>query len=455
LHHLFAGLRTSSCIMPAKTEFSGQSEVGALGLREARRSDPAACRGGASRPATRKGGTAGVGALRSARGTCENSSANIGTGTNGRRSPRLGLGSCASSNSSRPTYAYGCRDAKDAANGGRVFGDITNVSAARSSQAEKGAFAKAHQSHPILGGFAARSAAAAPEAPAAEAPAVEVPVDAINQVTAAMSQLAISQVETSNVQNVEEYVSDICNQFFRDEAKFLARANYMETQTDITCKMRTILIDWLVEVHAKYRLRPETLHLTVNLIDRYLTKMPIMRKRLQLVGVVAMFIASKFEEISPPELHDWVYITDNAYTKDDILVMECTMLSALSFQIVVPTAAHFFDVFEKANNCDPVHLEVARYLLELGLLDLRSLQYNPSQMVAAALLLSNELSRRTTVWPTVMVQQTRHTEQSLGSCSGVLRELLEADRAGAGGQLKAVHKKFSAAQRHAVAKMVF
>ena len=154
------------------------------------------------------------------------------------------------------------------------------------------------------------------------------------------------------------------------------------TQTDITGEDRARLIDWVVGVHTTYCLGPETLHLTVNLIDRYLTKMVTMRKHLQLVGVVAMFIASKFEEVSPPELHDWVYITDNAYTKDDVLVMECTMLSALSFQIVVPTAAHFFDVFEKANDCNAVHLEAARYLLELGLLDLRSLQYNPSQMVA-------------------------------------------------------------------------
>merc|ERR1711865_828439 len=118
-----------------------------------------------------------------------------------------------------------------------------------------------------------------------------------------------------------------------------------ETQTDITAKMRTILIDWLVEVHNKYRLRPETLHLTVNLIDRYLSKKQITRKRLQLIGVAAMFIASKFEEISPPELHDWVYITDNAYTKNDVLMMECTMLTTLSFKIVVPTAAHFFEPF--------------------------------------------------------------------------------------------------------------
>merc|ERR1740117_2588712 len=105
----------------------------------------------------------------------------------------------------------------------------------------------------------------------------------------------------------------------------------------------------------KYRLRPETLHLAVNLIDRYLTRMPVMRKRLQLVGVVAMFIASKFEEISPPELHDWVYITDNAYTKEDILVMECTMLTSLSFKIVVPTVAHFFEILQKTCGCDAVH----------------------------------------------------------------------------------------------------
>merc|ERR1719355_296187 len=103
-----------------------------------------------------------------------------------------------------------------------------------------------------------------------------------------------------------------------------------------------ILIDWLVEVHMKYRLRGETLFLTVNLIDRYLSRMPVMRRRLQLVGVVAMFVAAKFEEISPPELHDWVYITDKAYTNEDVLVMEVTMLNTLNFQVMVPTAAHFF-----------------------------------------------------------------------------------------------------------------
>jgi len=263
------------------------------------------------------------------------------------------------------------------------------------------------------------------------------------------------EAETTDAQSVLEYVPDIWRKLFDKESALLPQSNYMDSQTDLTDKMRTILIDWLVEVHMKYRLSPQTLHLTVNIIDRYLARKPVTRKRLQLVGVVAMFIASKFEEIQPPELHEWVYITDNAYKKEDVLVMECNMLTTLSFLIVVPTAAHFFEPLQKANGCDVVHRELAQYLLELSLLDLSILKYTPSHTAAAALLLSNELLKRQTLWPEAMVQQSCNTEEALQSCVKVLRQLLEADRAGVGGQLQAVHKKFSVASRQAVAKMKF
>jgi len=91
---------------------------------------------------------------------------------------------------------------------------------------------------------------------------------------------------------------------------------FMDFQEDINEKMRAILVDWLVEVHLKFKLLPETLYLTVNLIDRYLCKEQVHRSKLQLVGVTAMLIASKYEEIYPPIVKDFVYITDNAYTKD-------------------------------------------------------------------------------------------------------------------------------------------
>jgi hypothetical protein len=97
--------------------------------------------------------------------------------------------------------------------------------------------------------------------------------------------------------------------------------------------MRSILVDWLVEVHLKFKLLPETLYLTVNLIDRYLERSQIHRSKLQLVGVTAMLIACKYEEIYPPIVKDFVYITDNAYTKEEILEMEGEMLQTLDFDI--------------------------------------------------------------------------------------------------------------------------
>ena len=104
------------------------------------------------------------------------------------------------------------------------------------------------------------------------------------------------------------------------EAATLPKPGYMlNVQTDINEKMRAILVDWLIEVHYKFKLLPETLFLTINLIDRYLERVQVHRTKLQLVGVTSMLIASKYEEIYAPEVKDFVYITDRAYSKEEIL----------------------------------------------------------------------------------------------------------------------------------------
>lgn len=109
--------------------------------------------------------------------------------------------------------------------------------------------------------------------------------------------------------------------------------------------MRGILVDWIIEVHLKFKLLPETLFLTVSLIDRYLEKTQIMRTKLQLVAVSAMLIASKYEEIYAPEVRDFVFITDNAYTKEEILTMEMSILTTLQFNITTPSAFRFLERF--------------------------------------------------------------------------------------------------------------
>jgi Cyclin, N-terminal domain len=134
---------------------------------------------------------------------------------------------------------------------------------------------------------------------------------------------------TGNTDNIDErdrddplcataYVQEMYEHFRIKEVTTSVRPEYMDNQPHINERMRAILVDWLVEVHLKFKLVPETLYLTVNLIDRYLEVEQVSRPKLQLVGVTSLLIASKYEEIYPPELRDLVYICDRAYTRSDV-----------------------------------------------------------------------------------------------------------------------------------------
>merc|ERR1711865_499062 len=375
---------------------------------------------------------------------------NMSTHTGGRRSPRLG------------NFGGGRLPRAPAATRMGFGQDITNMDRCRNIAGKPAKMTTLHtNSVPQVVPSTLRPAAHTLPRPLDQEGHKSVPVPPPTvpvTISSAIAQTSSPQDgistfdESSNIQHVGEYANEIFASLFKEESIFLPRPNYMESQSDINGKMRAILIDWLVEVHMKYKLRPETLFLTVNLIDRYLTRMPVMRKRLQLVGVVAMFIAAKFEEIHPPEVADFVYITDSAYTKEDILTMECQMLSTLDFQIVVPTAAHFMDRMQRLNGCDGVQREIAQYLIELALLDFRMIRHTPSHLCSAALMLSNELLGRARAWPELLVQHARHTEVQLRPCSEELRALLDGAPAH---WLQAVRKKFLLPPHHEVAKMRF
>ena len=128
----------------------------------------------------------------------------------------------------------------------------------------------------------------------------------------------IDERDTDDPLCVTSYVQDMYEHFRSKESSTSVRPVYMEDQRYINERMRSILVDWLVEVHLKFKLVPETLYLTINIIDRYLAKATVTRPKLQLVGVTALLIASKYEEIYPPELRDLVYICDRAYSKNEV-----------------------------------------------------------------------------------------------------------------------------------------
>jgi len=258
--------------------------------------------------------------------------------------------------------------------------------------------------------------------------------------------------EAADPQEVAEYVPDIYSNLIREESIRLPRPEYMEGQPDINTRFRATLIDWLIEVQMKYRLKMETVFLTVNIIDRYLEKRRVSRTKLQLVGVSSMLIAAKFEEIYPPEIRDFVYITDNAYAKQDILSMELSILGALEFHIAVPTAAHFFERYQRVNRCSEQHRFLLQYVLELSLPEYGMIRYSPSHMTAAATFLTNKLMKQHPSWPPQMVSCTRHTEQMMKACAKDMCGILEAAERS---PLEAVRRKFSSEKYLAVAKMVF
>jgi cyclin B len=191
-----------------------------------------------------------------------------------------------------------------------------------------------------------------------------------------------------DVQNADEYFEDICQELFSNEDKYLVDPKYMSNQSDINHRMRAILIDWLIDVHLKYKLVPQTMYIAVNLIDRYLEKNETNRAKLQLVGVTAMFIACKYEEIYPPDLKDFVYITDGAYVKQDVLDMEYKMLKSLEFNITFPTQWSIFEIYKKKLDLDDKTFKLAWFLMELCLIDYKILKFKMSYIAASAILIA-------------------------------------------------------------------
>ena len=179
---------------------------------------------------------------------------------------------------------------------------------------------------------------------------------------------------------VGEYLDEIYSNLLSDEKlmKFSPMIGYMERQSDINEQMRAILIDWLVEVHYRFRLKSETLFQTVWIIDTYLSLVEITRAKLQLLGIASLLIACKSQEIYYPQLNEFIDITDGAYAKNELIDMEKKVLKILDFNIVAPTANDFYNIITKAFCFDQKQFYLGKYFLESSLIDYRMIKYSSS-----------------------------------------------------------------------------
>ena len=236
--------------------------------------------------------------------------------------------------------------------------------------------------------------------------------------------------------------------FREKELETSVSPTYMRQQAHINEKMRAILIDWLVEVHLKFKLVPETLYLTVNLIDRYLLGSPVERSNLQLVGVSALLLASKYEEIYPPELKDLVYITDKAYTQEQILGMEEKMVKALKYKMTIASVHCFMMRYLKAGHADRRMVWLASYVAERMLQEYSMLKYLPSMVAACAVYVARKNLGRN-AWSPTLLHYAQYAESDLHACLKDMHGVLHSTK----GSLAAVKKKYSSEKYGTVATM--
>ncbi|XP_058781171.1 putative cyclin-A3-1 [Vicia villosa] len=257
-----------------------------------------------------------------------------------------------------------------------------------------------------------------------------------------------SNAKRENQPIIEPYVSDISDYLRAMEIQEKRRpdVDYMDNvQRSITTNMRGTLVDWLVEVADEYKLLQETLHLAVSYIDRFLSIESVDRSKLQLLGVSALLIASKYEEITPPKAVDFCEITDNTYELHEVLEMETHILKSLKFEMGNPNVTTFLKRFVviASENRKTSNLQfecLCNYLADLSLLDYECIKFLPSVVAASVIFLAKFIIRpRVHPWTLSLYESVGYGSYDLEECVIILHNLYLSRRAAS---LKAVRDKY-------------
>lgn len=201
----------------------------------------------------------------------------------------------------------------------------------------------------------------------------------------------------SDVYGFEEYRDDIFRYKLKTEEMHLP-FQCLKNQPQIHELLRAILIRWLTEIHHRMNLCQETLFLTVNILDRFLARMVIIPESLQMIGLTSLLIASKYEEMSPPDMNELLTCVDMRKIHRSMMKrLECIILKALSFSLSHPSALYFIEYYAAIcmEMSDSVHIgklkksvALSRLILEVSLQDYHLCQFKPSLLSLCTWLLS-------------------------------------------------------------------
>lgn len=253
---------------------------------------------------------------------------------------------------------------------------------------------------------------------------------------------------------VSHYAMDIFNYLKVREAEFPI-ADYMPRQIHLTTWMRTLLVDWMVEVQETFELNHETLYLAVKIVDLYLCREVINKEKLQLLGAAAFFIACKYDERQPPLIEDFLYICDGAYNHDELVRMERETLRVIKYDLGIPLSYRFLRRYARCAKVPMPTLTLARYILELSLMDYANISFSDSQMASAALFMAlrmhggpGQLDKQT--WTSTLIYYTGY---QLADFAEIVTALNAGLHRKPRATIKTIRNKYSHKIFHEVAKV--
>ncbi|KAG0238123.1 hypothetical protein BGW42_007114 [Actinomortierella wolfii] len=224
---------------------------------------------------------------------------------------------------------------------------------------------------------------------------------------------------------VSEYQADIFSYKRELEIKLMPKADFMDYQPQLTWHHRMQMIEWLVQVHERFMLLQETLHLCVNFLDRFMSKEIIRADEFQLMGIVALLLASKYEEIQSPSIHALVTLASNTYTAAEIRSGEVRMLRVLQYDLGHPGPMSFLRRISRVDDYNVDLRTMAKYLVDVTLCDHRFLTVPSSMIAALAYRTSMLLLEWHEGWTEEHVKWSGYTEETLMASINVLLTMLE------------------------------
>ncbi|OHT05951.1 Cyclin-A3-2 [Tritrichomonas foetus] len=256
----------------------------------------------------------------------------------------------------------------------------------------------------------------------------------------------------NDIEDATEYEIEIYNLMKDEEMRFLPNPNYFKIQSSVTPRMRAIVVDWLVDVHRKLQMHTDTLYLTINLIDRYLSFNNLEKQALQKLGCAALLVASKNYEIYTPSLEDLSYVSCNAFSVRELNQMESLLLQSVQYHINPIVPSMFLKRYLRVVNADFKLSMLAHFICECSLLDIDFFEETPSKIAAGSIFIAQHILRGPQQWNTYMETNTGYSCENL---KNVVNKLLQSVSTIKTCRFTAIKKKYSINSMEGVSRLSF